>query len=88
MRASPACATNIKHTMKNTLILGIALILIGAAILAYGHFSYRTRETVLQIGPIKATAETTKTVPVPPILGWALIGGGACVLVFSARSKT
>ena len=74
--------------MKSTLIPGIALILVGGAILAYGHFSYRTRETVLQIGPIKATAETTKTVPVPPILGWALIGGGACVLVFSTRSKT
>ena len=74
--------------MKNTLIPGIALILIGAAILAYGQFSYRSRETVLKIGPINATAETTKTVPVPPILGWALIGGGACVLFFSTRSKT
>ena len=73
--------------MKSTLILGIALILIGAAILAYGQFSYRSRETVLKIGPINATAETTKTVPMPP-LGWALIGGGAVVLVFSVRSKT
>ena len=74
--------------MKNTLILGIALIVFGAAILAYQQFSYRTRETVLEIGPIKATAEKTHTVPLPPILGWVLIGGGACVLVFSARSKT
>ena len=74
--------------MKNALILGIALIIIGAAILAYGHFSYQSRETVLEIGPIKATADKTHTVPMPPILGWALIGGGACVLVFSSRSKT
>ena len=74
--------------MKNTLILGITLILIGAAVLAYHHFSYRTRETVLEIGPIKATAERTHNVPLPPILGWALIGGGAGVLVLSARSKT
>ena len=74
--------------MKNTLILGIALIVIGAAILAYGHFSYQTRETVLEIGPIKATADRTHNVPIPPILGWALIGSGACVLVFSSRSKT
>ena len=73
--------------MKNTPILGIILILVGAAILAYGHFSYKTRETVLEIGPIKATADKTHSVPMPPILGWALIGGGACVLVFSARSK-
>ena len=74
--------------MKNTLILGIALILVGAAILAYQQFSYRTRETVLEVGPLKATAERTKTVPLPPILGWALLGGGACVLVFSARAKS
>jgi hypothetical protein len=74
--------------MKNTLILGIALILVGAAILAYRQFSYQTKETVLEIGPLKATAERTKTVPLPPILGWALIGGGAVVLVYSVRSKT
>lgn len=74
--------------MKNTLILGIALMVMGAAMLAYQQFSYRTRETVLEIGPLKATAERTKTVPLPPILGWALIGGGAVVLVLSARSKT
>ena len=74
--------------MKNTLIPGIVLIVLGAIILAYGHFSYQTRETVLEIGPIKATADKTHTVPMPPILGWALIAGGACVLVFSARSKT
>ncbi len=73
--------------MKNTLILGIALILAGAAILAYGHFSYRTHETVLEVGPIKATADKTNTVPIPPIFGWALLGGGACVLVFSGRKK-
>ena len=74
--------------MKNNPILGIALILIGAGILAYGHFSYQSRETVLEVGPIKATAEKTHDVPIPPLLGWALIGVGACVLVFSGRSKT
>ena len=74
--------------MKNQLIPGIILILIGAAILAYGHFSYQSRETVLEVGPIKATAEKTNTVPIPPILGWALIGGGAVMLVLSGRAKT
>jgi hypothetical protein len=73
--------------MKNKIILGIIPILIGAAILAYGHFSYRTNETVLEVGPIKATAETRKTVPIPPILGWVLIGVGTCVLIFPSRSK-
>ena len=73
--------------MKSKSILGIILILVGAAVLAYGHFSYKTTETVLDVGPIKATAERTKTVPVPPILGWLLVGAGACVLIFPMRTK-
>ena len=73
--------------MKNTLIIGIVLILLGAAVLAYRQFSYKTEETVLDIGPLKATAERTKTVPIPPIIGWALIGSGALVLVVGARVK-
>ena len=73
--------------MKHTLIIGIVLILLGAAVLAYRQFSYKTEETVLDIGPLKATAERTKTVPIPPIIGWALIGSGALVLVVGARVK-
>ena len=73
--------------MKNSIVLGIVLIVAGAAILAYQQFSYRSRETVIDIGPIKATAETTKTVPLPPILGWALLASGALVLVFGPRTK-
>ena len=74
--------------MKSKIILGIIPILIGAAILAYGHFSYRTNETVLEVGPIKAVAEKTKTVPIPPVLGWVLIAAGVSVFIIPARSKT
>jgi len=73
--------------MKNKLILGIVFIILGVAILAYRQFSYKTRETVLEVGPIKATAEKTETLPIPPIIGWVLIGGGVYALVLSGRSK-
>ena len=73
--------------MKAPLLLGLALMLIGAGILSYGYFSYQTRETVFKVGPIEATADRTKTVSLPPILGWGLLGGGVCVLIFSARRK-
>lgn len=73
--------------MKTTLVIGIALIVIGAAVLGYDHYSYTTTENILQIGPITATAERTHTVWFPPIIGWLLIGGGACVLAFAALSK-
>ncbi len=73
--------------MKNTFIVGIALLVFGAAVLAYDHFSYTTTETVLQVGPVTATADRTHDVALPPILGWILIGGGAVVLAFAALSK-
>ncbi|OHC62046.1 MAG: hypothetical protein A2045_04030 [Rhodocyclales bacterium GWA2_65_20] len=73
--------------MKSNLIIGIVLMVIGAAVLGYDHYSYTTTENVLQIGPIKATAEQTHTVALPPIIGWVLIGAGACLVAFAALSK-
>jgi len=73
--------------MKLTLILGVALIVMGAAVLGYDHYSYTTTEQVLQIGPLTANAERTHTVSLPPILGWLLIGGGACALIYGAWSR-
>lgn len=68
----------------NSIILGVALIVIGAMILGYGHFTYKSQEKFLEVGSLKATAERTKTVPLPPIIGWVLIGSGAGVLIFGA----
>ncbi len=74
-------------TMKNILIVGIALIIAGAVVLGYDHYSYTTTENIVQIGPITATAERTHTVWLPPLLGWLLIGGGICAVGFAALSK-
>ena len=73
--------------MKANLLIGVALIVMGAAVLGYDHYSYTTTEQVLQIGPLTANAERTHTVSLPPILGWLLIGGGACALFFGAWSR-
>lgn len=73
--------------MKATLILGVALIIGGAAVLGYDHYTYTTTEQVLKIGPITANAERTHTVFLSPILGWILIAGGAGVIAFGAMSN-
>ena len=73
--------------MKSTFLVGIVMIVLGAAVLGYDHYSYTTTETVLQIGSLKATAERTHDVALPAILGWLLMGGGACVLVFAGLSN-
>ena len=54
--------------MKTILILNVALIVIDAAVLGYDHHSYATKESILQIGSIMATAERTHTVS-SPIIG-------------------
>jgi hypothetical protein len=55
---------------------GIVLIALGLFGLAWGGFTYTTREKVLDIGPIHATRDKTHSVPLPPIVGAvALIGG-------------
>ncbi|BAL27254.1 hypothetical protein [Azoarcus sp. KH32C] len=73
--------------MKATLIAGVVLIVMGAAVLGYDHFSYTTTENILQIGPISATAEEKHTVSIPPLVGWLLIGGGVGVILIATLSK-
>ena len=68
--------------MNPTMLVGIALIVLGVVALAYKGITYTSRETVIDIGPIKATADTQKTVPLSPLLGGlALVGGIALVVV-------
>jgi len=73
--------------MKTILILGGGRVIKKTTVLGYDHYTYTTTESVLQIGPITATAERTHTVALPAILGWLLIAGGACALAFAALSK-
>jgi hypothetical protein len=40
-------------------MLGVVLVLVGVAGLVYEGVTYTSRETVLDIGPIQATAEET-----------------------------
>lgn len=73
--------------MKSTIVIGIALIVLGGAVLGYAQYSYKTTDQVLQIGPITATAEQTHTITLPPLLGWLLIIGGAATLAFAAFGR-
>jgi drug/metabolite transporter (DMT)-like permease len=65
--------------------LGIILIVLGLLGLAWGGFTYTTREKVVDIGPIHATREKTHNVPVPPIAGAVALIGGVILLVAKKR---
>lgn len=71
--------------MKPVAILGLVLIVLGLGALAYQGFTYTSREKVLDLGPIQATAERQKTVPLPPIVGIVAVGAGVALLVAGVR---
>ena len=68
-------------------IAAIVLIVLGAISLAYGGISYTTREKVLDIGPIEATAERHKTVPLPPVIGGVAVIAGIAMLVAGSKKS-
>ena len=67
--------------MKSYTLIGIILIVIGVVAFVYQGISYTTREKVVDIGPIQMTAEKTKTLPLPPIVGGVALVGGIVLLV-------
>jgi uncharacterized membrane protein HdeD (DUF308 family) len=73
--------------MKLFAIAGIALIVLGLAALVYGGITYTSRETVIDIGPLQATADREKTLPLPPVAGAVAVIGGIALLV-AANRKT
>ena len=69
--------------MKTT--LGIILIVAGLVIIIWGSMGFKTREKVIDVGPIEATKEETHHVPYAPIAGAILAVGGAFLIVAGRR---
>ncbi|MCL5801631.1 MAG: DUF3185 domain-containing protein [Gammaproteobacteria bacterium] len=73
--------------MKSATMIGIILIVLGVVALAYQGITYTTQEKVIDIGPIEATAETEKTIPLPPVLGVLALVGGIVLVVVGAKKS-
>jgi hypothetical protein len=71
--------------MRPKIIIAIILIALGIAAFAYQGITYTTREKVVDLGPIQVTAEKSKTIPLPPILGAIALVGGIVLLVLGSR---
>ena len=71
-----------------TMLVGIALIVLGILAFAYKGITYTSREKVIDIGHLHATADTQKTIPISPLLGGlALVGGIILVMVGKTKSS-
>jgi len=66
--------------------IGAILIVLGLIVTVWGFFGFKTRETVVNVGPIHATRDKTHNVPYGPIAGALVIIGGV-VLVASSRGE-
>jgi hypothetical protein len=73
--------------MKPIMLLGVVLIVLGVLALAYQGITYTTREKVVDLGPLKASVEKQKTIPLPPVLGALALASGI-VLVFLGNKRS
>ena len=73
--------------MKPIAIVGVLLVVLGLVALIYQGITYTTRDTVIDIGPLHATTERQKTVPLPPVVGALALAGGVVLLIAGARKS-
>lgn len=67
--------------MKLFATAGVTLMVLGLLVLVYQGITYTSRETIVDIGPLHAAADTRKTLPLSPILGIAATAGGVALLI-------
>jgi amino acid transporter len=73
--------------MKPLVIIGLVLAVIGIAAFAYQGITYTTRESVVDIGPIHATADREKTFPISPMLAGVVVLAGVAMVVVGLRKR-
>ena len=68
--------------MKPLILAGVILIALGVVALAVDNISFTERKTVVDVGPLKITADEQKTIPIPTIAGVAaiIVGLGLCLM--------
>jgi len=71
--------------MKTYTLLGVILIVVGVVAFAYQGITYTTREKVVDLGPVQMTADRSRTLPLPPIVGAIALAGGVALLVMGSK---
>jgi hypothetical protein len=67
-------------------VAGFVLLVIGFVALLAGGISWNQTKTIVDIGPLQATTQERKTIPMSPVLGViALVGGIALLAIPSKR---
>ena len=67
--------------MKKYVLTGFFLIVLGIVAFTYQGITYTTREKVVDIGPVHLTADNSRTIPLPPVVGAVALIGGIVLLI-------
>lgn len=67
-------------------IIGTVLIVVGIVAASYQSFTYPKQEKIMEIGSLKITNDTDKTINIPPVAGGLAIAVGL-ILVIVGRIK-
>jgi len=67
-------------------IIGIVLIIAGAAMLIWTSFTYTKKEKVVDAGPLQISVNKQKTINWPPYLAGLLIIGGIVIVATAKKS--
>jgi uncharacterized membrane protein YidH (DUF202 family) len=68
-------------------LIGVLLIVFGIIALLLGGIRYTTHEKVIDLGPIQATTEKYKTIPLSTIAGVAAVAGGIVLVMASSKTR-
>lgn len=73
--------------MKRIVMIGIVLIVLGAAGLIIKSVTYRGDSTTIDLGPIDITATQEKRLDIPAVAAQAAIAVGALMVIIGALSR-
>jgi uncharacterized membrane protein YidH (DUF202 family) len=80
-----AVATDLVMTLRY--IAASVLVIVGLVSLLLGGFRWTENKTVIDVGPVKATAEEHKTLPIPPVVGGLALVGGIVLFVMPTKRR-
>ncbi len=67
-------------------LAALILIVLGVLSLAYGGFTYVTKEKVIDAGPVQVSADRENTVWIPPVAGIVAVVAGLVILGTGKRN--
>ena len=73
--------------MKSIMFIGIVMIVLGIGSLIYKGVTYTLRDKIIDIGPIEASVNTQKTIPLSPVLGGLTLAGGIALIIIGRRKS-